>query len=287
MPRRGFRAYDGSHAPKPPFTLNKDSPQAQALFGWWPMQAHNSVPPRDLSGYGNHGVLVGEPSKSASERGLVLDLDGVNDAIDLGQSSVLDFDPATEAGSMSAWVKATTQPGNFNIIIGDWSDTIQEFGIWISNTTNIAGFCGGEITSASSGVDLSGEWQHVLVTNDADGSGEAQKIYVDGLLKDSGISGTELDTTNGFVIGYRQANNDRFFKGLIDDVRVYRRELTAGEIWSLYSPSTRWDLYWQRQRTYFFVAAAPVGGRIMSSLAKTGGLAGPGGIAGQGGGLAG
>ena len=35
-----------------------------------------------------------------------------------------------------------------------------------------------------------------------------------------------------------------------------------------------------------FTAAAPGGGRIMSSLARHGGLAGPGGIAGQGGGLA-
>lgn len=34
-------------------------------------------------------------------------------------------------------------------------------------------------------------------------------------------------------------------------------------------------------------AAAPAGGRVMSSLAASGGLAGHGGIAGQGGGLAG
>ena len=35
------------------------------------------------------------------------------------------------------------------------------------------------------------------------------------------------------------------------------------------------------------IAAAPAGGRVMSSLANHGGLAGMGGIAGKGGGLAG
>lgn len=41
------------------------------------------------------------------------------------------------------------------------------------------------------------------------------------------------------------------------------------------------------ERKVFFVAAAPAGGRIMSSLAGPGGLANKGGIAGPGGGLAG
>lgn len=41
-------------------------------------------------------------------------------------------------------------------------------------------------------------------------------------------------------------------------------------------------VFWQEQP-----AAAPAGGRIMSSLARDGGLAGRGGIAGIGGGLAG
>lgn len=40
-------------------------------------------------------------------------------------------------------------------------------------------------------------------------------------------------------------------------------------------------------RVHFDQAAAPVGGRIMSSLAGSGGLAYKGGIAGPGGGLAG
>ena len=41
---RGFRAYDGNHAPKPPFVLNKDSPQAQNLLNWWPLIAVRAGP---------------------------------------------------------------------------------------------------------------------------------------------------------------------------------------------------------------------------------------------------
>jgi hypothetical protein len=57
---------------------------------------------------------------------------------------------------------------------------------------------------------------------------------------------------------------------------------------ALYSVRHRWDLLQNAARTISLpAAAAPAGGRIMSSLVSTGGLAGPGGIAGNGGGLAG
>ena len=45
-------------------------------------------------------------------------------------------------------------------------------------------------------------------------------------------------------------------------------------------------IYRSKQLIFPVVAAPPAGGRIMFSLANSGGLAGKGGIAGQGGGLA-
>ena len=36
------------------------------------------------------------------------------------------------------------------------------------------------------------------------------------------------------------------------DVRAWNRALTAAEVWQLYDPRTRWDLYYPlRQRTFF------------------------------------
>jgi hypothetical protein len=69
---------------------------------------------------------------------------------------------------------------------------------------------------------------------------------------------------------------------------LWNRPLSDAEVRALYNPQTRWDIYQQGTRTISLpAAAAPAGGRIMSSLVSTGGLAGPGGIAGNGGGLAG
>jgi hypothetical protein len=48
--------------------------------------------------------------------------------------------------------------------------------------------------------------------------------------------------------------------GLIADVRIYKRALSDAEVWALYDPRSRWDLYWQpNTRAYSFMSAIAAG----------------------------
>lgn len=79
-----------------------------------------------------------------------------------------------------------------------------------------------------------GSWTHVALVFDSG----AIKIYGNGSLVQSyagpSVLGDELPAQNDFRIGGRQMLSE-CFKGLIDEVAVFRRALTANEIQSIYA----------------------------------------------------
>jgi len=76
-------------------------------------------------------------------------------------------------------------------------------------------------------------WHHIVVTA---GNGNV-KVYKDGsLLATNSVTITDR-TISAFAIGYRKYNNDLYFNGGIDQVRIFNRELdetTDGEVTTLY-----------------------------------------------------
>jgi len=81
-------------------------------------------------------------------------------------------------------------------------------------------------------------WQHIAVTWDGTNQGTGIHIYTDGIeqaYQETGNDGTGVsDVGVPLTIGNRN-ENDRTFDGLIDDVRIYNRVITASEVWSLYA----------------------------------------------------
>ena len=83
-------------------------------------------------------------------------------------------------------------------------------------------------------------WHLLAITYDPAGSG-TEKFYVDGALAGAGTGayapsmGTDYLTT--FISGAKPAslNTQNYLNGLIDDLRAYKRVLSAGEISLLYN----------------------------------------------------
>ena len=76
---------------------------------------------------------------------------------------------------------------------------------------------------------LTGVWHHAAVTYD----GVMLRLYLDGVEVDSGpLSGpVDIDPTMPVTIGNQPPGaGDRFFDGLLDDVRILQRAMSAGEI---------------------------------------------------------
>jgi hypothetical protein len=75
-------------------------------------------------------------------------------------------------------------------------------------------------------------WHHIVYTKD----GTNHTIYVDGSLDQSFTSNAVISWVEPLFIGKRWTNNSsiNWFNGIIDDVRIYNRALTAEEVTLLY-----------------------------------------------------
>jgi hypothetical protein len=166
-----------------PFKLNKNSPQAKRLVGWWPtigFSGGNVL--RDRSEYGNDGALLGlttGPTWKTTERGLGLFYDNTNeDYISLGLPQVLRI---TDELSISTWIKVTT---NGHIVQRRVGSGYRHYGIY-TNLSKIEFFVSQDGTntfeSGPSGLSIvDDKWHHVVGTFTPS---VALRVYIDGILE--------------------------------------------------------------------------------------------------------
>ncbi|MDA8775690.1 cadherin domain-containing protein, partial [Opitutales bacterium] len=89
------------------------------------------------------------------------------------------------------------------------------------------------------------QWQHIALTWNGLLGGQNSRIFIDGIEKmninqTAGSGQIISDAGNLFTIGNRPQNNSSFFKGWMDDFRIWNRVITQNEIQALYqgSPET-------------------------------------------------
>lgn len=191
----------------------------------------------DGSGNNNIGTLT-NMSRTGSivigKLGQAFTFDGSTQYINAGTGSSLNL---TSTGSLAAWVKYSASCGSFAEIFGQYNNTTDTNGYEIAcYPTNglslvIANATTPNIVS-SAGAYNDGVWHHVAGTWD----GSNLRLYVDGAL----IAGPSAQTVNAvsnvnnFNIARDSANDNAYFPGTIDDVRVYNRALSALEVKQLY-----------------------------------------------------
>jgi len=186
----------------------------------------------DSSGNARHGIGMGNPTFAAGKVGQAVNLRGLNDYVEItGYKGVL----GPNAFSITTWIKT--------MYIGDDPQEIVYYGTHSSGQrcefrvhTNghiRMGNGAGQVESLIAVTD--GGWHHVAATvqENATNSSSDVRIYLDG--QDNTQESTDPDAFNlvadwDVTIGYRPSQNDRFFMGEIDDVRIYDRALSQEEI---------------------------------------------------------
>jgi hypothetical protein len=182
----------------------------------------------DSSGSGNNGTLVNGPTHSSTSKyGLALQFDGVNDLVSVPDANSLDL---TTAMSIEAWVRPTA--------LGSWRTVVLKerpgdlvYALYAgsrfesSNTWRPSAWIGPDPLGATTPLALNA-WSHLATTYD----GASWKFYVNGTLVASRVFTAPIGVSTGALrIG---GNNiwPEWFKGQIDEVRIYSRALSAAEV---------------------------------------------------------
>jgi len=183
----------------------------------------------DSSGYGRDGAEVSEPAYAGGYDGQAIQLDGAGDYV----SSWLP--PITADATIMAWVRmARDNVDGYYGIAGKLASRGQTyhgislvrhssnvFRLWVGNgDTNLQ-----DTSSDVTYTDTA--WHHVAGVVE----GGTNYLYVDGVLQTATSSKLISDSGQVAHIGRQYSDlDDRYFNGLIDDVRFYNRGLSAQEV---------------------------------------------------------
>jgi Ca2+-binding RTX toxin-like protein len=200
------------------------------LIGHWTFNEASGTVANDIAG-SHFGTLTNMTSSQwiTGQMDGALTFDGLNDYVTVADSTALDI---TNTLTLSTWVKA---------------DSFQSWdGLIVKGTTNIPygldfrsdgrlifqanyGLVmggNGRGTWSSNTALTAGQWHHVAVTYD----GSDFRFYLDGQLDGTHQANITFGKNNqALVLGADLAGGSHF-DGAMDDVRVYNRALTAGEI---------------------------------------------------------
>ncbi len=209
------------------------------LVGWWNFNEGSGTTAGDISGYDNHGTIVGATHTDGvpGTGGSALEFNGVDDYVNMGNPVDDSLDFGLNDFSTSAWFKINTiQPQG--VILGKYSS----WPLWYTRLNadgrvevRIAFDSDTSFPNTSGNIINDNNWHYVVAVYERNGSLTRYiNGKIDGLSIDiSSASDRTVNTNNSFVVG--GILSGQRFNGLIDDVRIYNRALTAQEIQTLYA----------------------------------------------------
>ena len=207
------------------------------LVGYWSFNEGAGNIAHDASGNGNDGNLIGQPSWTNGMNGTALHFNGTADYVEIPDSNTLN----NENFTIEAWIylDQDVQRTQARIVSKQQADPISYsleifgngYGASSGNQLVFEIGTGSTYTELMSNTHLSNHtWYHVAATqNDT-----VSSIYINGTLDRSGNTATQTTSNLGtLTIGCLKpygSNPGFFFKGTIDEVRIYSKALTQPEI---------------------------------------------------------
>jgi len=228
----------------------KTSSMVSALVGYWRMDESSGLVAADASGLGSNGALTGM-SNAAWSGGKYSGALGFGTPANNGGVIVADAEHLRmdqNSFSISMWVKMPSntytfsnakdcyliQKGTFEATTGKWfglqlKDGKLTFAIDDGvNKTNL------DITATTSPNIFNNEWKHIVAIRDI--TAKVIKVYIDNVQVGSKTYTTNsIGKSDALMIGNSTENKP--YRDLMDDVRLYNYALSTSEIASLYNGS--------------------------------------------------
>ena len=200
-----------------------------SLVGWWKFDDGSGTTAVDSSGNGNHAALIGtvEWVEGILAGGLHFDGSTAHGEIPADSSTALinkgDFSNMT-------WFKIDELDGGNQYMFqqGDGNGTGRSW-LFAAGDDEMRTFVGGATTGSGLYAEA-GEWYHFAFTVIEGGGSDEVQTFVNG--EPAGSATQSMETCEGgyFISAHKGLAAGTRFWGILDDLRLYNRALTAEEI---------------------------------------------------------
>jgi|GEM_PF-861398 len=221
----------GAHNPVLDLACAAPRPAAQFLFD----EGSGATDFADSSGFGNDGYCVDDANYDCPLAG-VGGKDGNAVRFDGDQDVVFaPLDPSEDAYAVTLWFKAECQTCGLYEVSNNYVPGAGGYqadrSLYLRNG-NVCARLGNTDAErvCSSGVNYADEHWH-QIAHTFGGIVGGQRLYVDGDLAASGNrDASDLGAGDRLRIGYGERRYGGYFQGVIDEVTLYPRALSAGEV---------------------------------------------------------
>jgi len=207
---------------------------------WWTFDEGAGTTVYDASGSGHDGVLEGNPIWVAGKIGGALEFTGGGERV--VDADAGDYLNGLDAVTIAIWIKSDEVNSDRGFIIGeepDGGDNLMEIRYDAAGATaggtnvlKMAVVAPNDEQQLESSENLqTTEWQHVAMVWSRN---EQLQCYINGQLDTPTANGAARDVSTSdvtmLIVGQGGKDSGRSWDGLIDDVQIYSRALSAEEI---------------------------------------------------------
>jgi Concanavalin A-like lectin/glucanases superfamily len=189
--------------------------------------AGTGVQVSDASGQGNVGTISGATWTSSGKFGSALSFDGSTSWVTIADAPSLDLRSAL---TIEAWVNPSSSAGWQSVVLKETSNGLAYALYAENNAQHPSGYVhtnGDMAVNGTTALPLN-TWTHLALTYD----GATLRMFTNGVQVGSASApGAAVTSSQALRIGGDSVWGE-YFKGLIDEVRLYNRALTAAEIQS-------------------------------------------------------
>jgi hypothetical protein len=207
-------------------TLNVVPPASSGLVGAWGFNEASGGTVTDASGNGNTGTIANATRTTSGKFGGALSFNGTNAMVTVPDSASLDF---TSGMTLEAWVNPTAVGTAWRCVLLKEQPAELIYALYAGNSKGKAAtdvFTNADIGLSGTANTALNAWTHLAATYD----GTTLRLYVNGVQAASKAVTGAIKTSNGVLRIGGNSIWGEWFAGLIDEVRVYNKALTAAQI---------------------------------------------------------
>jgi hypothetical protein len=207
-------------------TLDVVPPASSGLVGAWGFDETAGSTVADASGNGNTGTISNATRTTSGKFGGALSFNGTNAWVTVPDAASLDF---TSGMTLEAWVDPTAVGTAWRCVVLKEQPAELIYALYAGNSKGKAAtdvFTNADIGLSGTTNTPLNTWTHLAATYD----GATLRLYVNGAQAASkALTGAIKTSTGALRIGGNSVWGE-YFSGLIDEVRVYNKALTAAQI---------------------------------------------------------